>query len=241
MSLTALRLRQWYDSPQGWTVGRIVGESMERWLGLHHVERTLGLGYCHPYFGRLGFWSDSVLGASPAEMGVAPWPASKPNRMTLVRSNALPYPDAWFDRVIMIHMLEGAASPKRTLREVWRVLKPGGRVLVVVPNRGGFWSRRDSNPFGWGRPFSPWQLEKQLREALFMVRQSCYALYLPPLSGERFRKLQVATAWEKVGSRWFAPLGGVILSEAEKVVLATIPSDILEVEGFDRAAPVAFQ
>jgi SAM-dependent methyltransferase len=40
----------------------------------------------------------------------------------------------FFDVVIMRHSLEHIHNPREALREVWRVLKPGGRLLVGVPN-----------------------------------------------------------------------------------------------------------
>ncbi|MEO5345983.1 MAG: class I SAM-dependent methyltransferase [Magnetococcus sp. YQC-9] len=196
----------------------MISESMGRWLGSKPANYTLGFGFPQPYFKALTPLLGAMLGASPAEMGVARWPRGGDNRIAQVRPDALPFPDESFDRIIMTHLLEGVQSPRATLRETWRVLVPGGRVLVLVPNRGGLWARRDGTPFGWGRPFSPSQLRSTLEESLFLPRQSCYALFMPPFEGQRW--LGAASAWEKAGSRWFAPLGGVILCEAEKVVYA---------------------
>lgn len=47
------------------------------------------------------------------------------------------FPDAMFDGVIMNSYLEHEAQPAAVLAEVQRVLKPGGRVYVRVPNFGG--------------------------------------------------------------------------------------------------------
>lgn len=44
------------------------------------------------------------------------------------------YPDAFFDQVIIWHVLEHLADPRETVEEVHRVLRPGGRVVVAVPN-----------------------------------------------------------------------------------------------------------
>jgi ubiquinone/menaquinone biosynthesis C-methylase UbiE len=49
-------------------------------------------------------------------------------------SDALPYPDASFDRVFscfMFHHLDGADAKRRTLREVRRVLEPGGQLHLL--------------------------------------------------------------------------------------------------------------
>lgn len=216
--MEAIRLQTWYETPLGQIAARMVGESMERWLRVNPSGRTLGFGYPNPYLDRLRPWIGPVLGASPAEMGVDRWPEGGNNRIAQVRPDALPFPDETFDRVIMTHLLEGVQSPRATLRETWRVLLPGGRVLIMVPNRGGLWARRDVTPFGWGRPFSPKQLFATLEKSLFLPRQSCFALFSPPLEGKRW--LGMAPALEKAGIRWFAPLGGVILCEAEKVMYA---------------------
>jgi SAM-dependent methyltransferase len=44
------------------------------------------------------------------------------------------YPDAYFDEVIVWHVLEHLPDPAGTLAEIARILRPGGRVIVAVPN-----------------------------------------------------------------------------------------------------------
>jgi ubiquinone/menaquinone biosynthesis C-methylase UbiE len=47
---------------------------------------------------------------------------------------ALPFADASFRLVLLVAVLEHTGEPWRLLNEARRVLKPGGRVLIVVPN-----------------------------------------------------------------------------------------------------------
>ncbi|MEL7675180.1 MAG: methyltransferase domain-containing protein [Chloroflexota bacterium] len=56
--------------------------------------------------------------------------------ITLTRGNiyALPFPDDWFDGVILSEILEHIDDDVAGLREVRRVLKPGGGVAITVPN-----------------------------------------------------------------------------------------------------------
>ncbi|HME73808.1 MAG TPA: class I SAM-dependent methyltransferase [Myxococcota bacterium] len=44
------------------------------------------------------------------------------------------YPAAFFDEVVIWHVLEHLRDPRDTLEEVRRILRPGGRLVVAVPN-----------------------------------------------------------------------------------------------------------
>jgi len=56
--------------------------------------------------------------------------------VTLTRGNiyALPFPDDYFDSVILSEILEHVEDDAAGLREVRRVLKPGGVVAITVPH-----------------------------------------------------------------------------------------------------------
>ncbi|MGA7730550.1 MAG: class I SAM-dependent methyltransferase [Chloroflexia bacterium] len=51
------------------------------------------------------------------------------------------FPDGEFDLIILWHVLEHVQSPRAMLREVSRILKPGGTLLVAVPNFGSLEAR----------------------------------------------------------------------------------------------------
>ncbi|MEO8286315.1 MAG: methyltransferase domain-containing protein [Chloroflexota bacterium] len=55
------------------------------------------------------------------------------------------FPDNEFDLVILWHVLEHIQAPRAMLNEVARILKPGGTLLVAVPNLGS-WEARWSGP-----------------------------------------------------------------------------------------------
>ncbi len=69
-----------------------------------------------------------------AEAGEAPAGA----RYEVVRADllALPFPDASVDRVIASEVLEHIPDDVTAMAEIFRVLKPGGRVAVTVPRYG---------------------------------------------------------------------------------------------------------
>ena len=53
-----------------------------------------------------------------------------------------PFPDAHFDAVLFLDVIEHLHPRTEVLREIARVLKPEGRLLVSAPNRGTSWRRR---------------------------------------------------------------------------------------------------
>ena len=124
--------------------------------------------------------------------------------------------------MLLVHALEMSSDPVGLLREVWRVLAAGGRLLVVVPNRRGVWARMDSTPFGHGRPYSRSQIMQLLRETWFTPTGWDEALYVPPIPRGWF--LRSAMAWERAGATLASPFAGVHIVEATKQVYRAIPA-----------------
>jgi SAM-dependent methyltransferase len=56
--------------------------------------------------------------------------------------DALPFPDASIDLVVLPHALELARDPHRSLREVERVLVPEGRIVITGFNPASLWGLR---------------------------------------------------------------------------------------------------
>ena len=61
-------------------------------------------------------------------------------------AECLPYDNGQFDRVTMIHALGHFDNMARALAEAWRVLKPGGQIMILSPNRlYDYWMK----PLNW--------------------------------------------------------------------------------------------
>ena len=54
-------------------------------------------------------------------------------------SEHLPYPDRSFDRIIMVDAFHHLADQAMTVKEMWRVLKPGGLIVIEEPDIANFW------------------------------------------------------------------------------------------------------
>src|SRR5207247_9065923 len=47
---------------------------------------------------------------------------------------SIPWPDRSFDSILTFDVLEHVRSVSETMRECWRVLRPGGHLLAVFPS-----------------------------------------------------------------------------------------------------------
>ena len=139
----------------------------------------------------------------------------------LVGLEDLPLGDASVDRILAVHALEFAESPEDFLNEVWRVLAPGGRVILVVPNRRGVWARFEHTPFGSGRPWSRGQLQRLLRSAMFTPSSFSEALFFPPF--RRRSLLGLTVALETFGRKAWPVFAGVVIVEAVKQLYRGVP------------------
>lgn len=182
---------------------------------------VLGLGYATPYLDPFRPEAGRVLAAMPAAQGVLHWPREGSGLVSLVDEFQLPLADLSIDRVLLVHALENSEHRPSLMREVWRVLKESGRLLVVVPNRRGLWARFERTPFGNGEPFSPAQLTKLLRECMFTPLCQVNALHVPPLRSRMV--MSSAAAWETVGEKGFNSFAGVVIVEATKQIYAATP------------------
>src|SRR6266478_7935027 len=222
MSIDVADLRNFYTHRLGVVARRFVGRGIRARLADTRGMRMAGIGYPTPYLGLFREEAERCLAFMPAAQGVMKWPSVRPGLAALVDELELPLTDSAVDRVLLVHALEMAHDPGALLREVWRVLAAGGRLLAVVPNRRGLWARMDTTPFGHGRPYSRTQITQLLRETWFTPTGWSEALYVPPVARGWF--LRSATAWERTGSTISAPFAGVHIVEATKQVYRAVPA-----------------
>lgn len=219
MQLYVRELAEFYDGHLGAVARRVLLRRFRQaWPNVEGL-RIMGYGYAMPYLRPFLLEAERGVAAMPAHMGVTAWPAGK-CLTALIEEDALPFPDAFFDRILVVHGLEGAESLRPLLRQLWRVLAPEGRLLVAVPNRASLWAQVDWSPFAHGRPFSRRELETILRDVLFEPLTWDHVLHVPPITAKAF--VGTGAGWERFGGRFFHRLGGVHLVEASKSLYAPV-------------------
>lgn len=221
MATDAHLAAEFYASTRGAVAARLLRERLALlWPDLRG-QSVLGIGYTTPYLRQWREQAARCIAATPAQIGAARWPAGLPNLSCTVEEDVLPFPDLSFDRILLVHGLEAAEHARRLLREVWRVLKDDGRLLVVAPNRLGLWAHVESTPFGQGQPYSAGQVGRLLISSLFRVERRDTALFVPPTSIRLV--LRSARLAERSFRRVASQFGGVTITEAVKDVYAGLP------------------
>ncbi|MGJ4941298.1 class I SAM-dependent methyltransferase [Bradyrhizobium sp. HKCCYLS1011] len=234
--MDVIDLRNFYSQHLGIVARRLINRGIRsRWPSAKG-QRVLGIGYPTPYLGLFREDSERCIAFMPAAQGVLKWPTARPTLASLVDEYALPLPDAAVDRILLVHALEMSDDPAGLLREVWRVMAPSGRMIMVIPNRRGVWTRTDSTPFGHGRPYSRSQITELLRQTWFTPTGWSEALFMPPVSGGWL--LRSALAWERVGAALSLPFAGVLIIEATKQVYRVIPARRQRIRLIPRLEPV---
>ncbi len=219
MHLDVMDMRNFYYRSQ---LGRVAQRAIrdrvvEMWPPMTG-QTVAGFGFAAPLMRPYLVQSRRVIALMPAPQGVMLWPSGEANVSVLCEDAEWPLPTGFVDRLIVMHGLETSENSGAVLDESYRVLGPGGRALFIVPNRLGWWSRRDGTPFGFGRPYSSSQLEAELKRHGFTPERSQTALFAPPSQGRLW--VPAARVWEWLGTHapWLA--GGVLIVEVSKQVYA---------------------
>jgi SAM-dependent methyltransferase len=138
----------------------------------------------------------------------------------------LPFPDESQDAIYTSHCLEHISDYKRAIREWFRVLKPGGHLVIVVPHQYLF-ERRSQLPslsnFDHKRFYTPASLLREIEEALefnsYRVRHLAYNEFvfdysIPPWHPHVVGCYEIELVLEKIQPPYWT-IGGDRYSAAE--------------------------
>jgi len=220
-----ITLRHYYATPFGEGTRALIDASLRQFWPLASREMILSIGFATPYLEQQCTQDVTSVVCMPAEQGAAYWPTQGDNRVFLAYESELPIAESSVNRLLLMHMIEHSEQLDTLIKEAYRVLVPGGRLLAVVPNRLGLWARSPRSPFGYGRPFSHAQVRELLAEHGLTVVRSGSALFIPPTYLRIVWK--VAKRIEAIGKLLCPFIGGVLLVEAEKQLYAGIKQPVV--------------
>ncbi len=228
-----LTLHRFYETALGQKAAQLISARLHTILPPMPASITIGVGYALPYLDALSEKASTnsnahFLAFMPERQGVCHWPSLEKSQTALVDQYNLPLADSSVERVILIHALEHAHKPTHMLREVWRVLAPGGQVVVVVPNRMRTWSAAEATPFGHGKPYSKRQLFKLMTEQMLPPEEWQTALMLPPANIPG--TVGMMRYSEKLLGMLGKNLGGALIVMARKQVYGALPKKTVKLK-----------
>lgn len=221
MRQNVIHLEQFYASRLGGAAQTMVNRRLEKlWPELAGRD-VLGYGYGWPYLAPYEAQAKRIVLAMPGGQGALAQTTRRGVCACLTEDHHLPFADISFDHVLVSHGVEEAPDLPALLKELWRVTRPEGRIVILASNRSGLWARSDVTPFGAGRPFSRTQLRGALRTAGFVPTVWSGALFVPP--SRRLARPALIKGFESFGETVWPKFSGLVLVEAIKRIYAETP------------------
>lgn len=136
-------------------------------------------------------------------------------------AHELPFAAESLDLVLLPHLLETSGEPHQILREVERVLRPEGQLLVTGFNPISWWGVRrmfgQSSLPPWDAEFvSVPRMKDWLKLLNFDIQGGLFGCYRPPFESEQW--LGRCGFLEAAGRRWWPIAGAAYIMQAKKRV-----------------------
>lgn len=209
-------LLKFYASPLGISVQkRLTPLIYDIWPALKG-DTFVCHGFPFPFFEKMNIYTNRKIVFMNPQIGVINYPESGKNITALVNEDEFPLQDGSVDHLLLIHSFEYSQTPKKFLREIWRILAPEGRAIIIVPNRRSLWSQFDHTPLGHGKPYSMGQLSQLLKESQFSICQKKRCLYIMP--SEFWNRVITSPMMEAFNKTFAHKLSGIIAIEFKKQV-----------------------
>lgn len=110
-----------------------------------NCQKILDVGGGRPFQKMLSNHGELLKGREYMTLDIDP--GTKPT--VVGDAHQMPFKDAEFDAVLHIYVFEHLHTPKKAADEIYRVLKPGGYMLGVVPFNHPYHARKDGYRDYW--------------------------------------------------------------------------------------------
>ncbi len=114
-------------------------------------------------------------------------------------SRELPFDDDWFDYTVCVEGLEHIENPQQAIREFARVLRPGGQLIVSVPNILNIEERLKWLIYGYTSHFKPITREQAVRLRAEYGDCEEIAAHVNPIGYSELRYILEKQGFEIVG------------------------------------------
>lgn len=136
-------------------------------------------------------------------------------------STELPFASESIDLIVLPHVLEFAADPHQILREIDRVLRPEGRLVISGFNPASLWGARQYISRLIGSPYLPRdgqfisliRIKDWLQLLNFSLDRGHFGCYKLPLQGQGISRMDYL---EPIGNRWWPIFGAIFIVSAIK-------------------------
>lgn len=163
-------ISNFYQCKNGLVLAQAISTFLEKTQQDTPCPNALGIGFPFPYQSFFAHNTMSWHALVPFEKGVIT-PSLYPDNASSVASDLsqLPFPDDMFSLIVLIHALEFSSNPKHTLNELYRILKPEGTLIAIVPNALGKWYQYFLPPHCCGKAFHSVELYTMLYQERFLL------------------------------------------------------------------------
>src|SRR3990167_7897143 len=213
------QLREWFDSPLGRTLQ--VQEAQHLRAVLPNLYGTVAA-----QLGQIG-QLDLMDACIPPTRILLDHHAGPDGCVVRGQPEALPLDTKSADVLILPHTLDFCDDPHQVLREVSRVLRPEGHVVILGFNPMSLWgfrrliARRPRVAPWCGKFFHLSRIKDWLALLDFETTHGTMLYYRPPLRNEGF--MQRLHFLDKMGDRWWPMMAGIYLVVAKKRVVGVTP------------------
>jgi hypothetical protein len=198
-----------YSAPEGQMLLKLLAQDIKKlWPSINN-EKILGVGIDNNILEKI-VDGDNTLYASDDYR----------HSSDKLLSYIFGFPEAHFDRAI-VNINNYITQPYHSLlRELWRILKPKGQLILIMPNKLNIWKNYVACPLTIGRSFNQFELLQLIDNSLFQLRGSHSALFLSPALHKAMPEM--AASLEELWHKLPLPFGAIWLVLAEKKAASSL-------------------